>query len=87
MKEEEVNTLKNPWMKMTMILLIIFIGAMLIQGYRDYKESTNKEIELNKTIESGKFFLDFAMENHLGEVCNIEQRVCCNTITGVCVKV
>ena len=87
MKRKEINTLKNPWMKATIILGTALLIMFLADAVNEVKKTNDYQSQQEQLYESGKYFLDFASENHLGEVCNIDQRVCCNTQTGECWRV
>jgi len=74
--------MKNNWKTATIIFLIIFVCLIII----DLPIVKNKiqEKQNKKTIEN---FINLIQEKQLGEVCNLDQGVCCNTKTGQCYRV
>ncbi len=77
----------NPWKRASILLGIVVLALIIADTINLVKERNDEELQKELKYESGKNFLDFAKVNMLEEVCNIDQRVCCNTKTGICHRV
>ena len=71
---------KNPWIMATLVLGAIVLSLIALNYYQERRAEEQQ-------LESAINFLKFAQDNQLGEVCFIEQGVCCNTRTGKCYEV
>lgn len=72
----EINSFENPWVRATVILGVIILILTIYNYLPSTIEKQKEKAVLN--------LLEFAQANKFAELCNIEQRVCCNTQTGIC---
>jgi len=72
--------MKNFWKILTFLLGILCLVLILT----NYFDNRAEEKEIKESYES---LLELSKQNQFAEICNLEEKVCCNMKTKECYKV